>query len=143
MKKILCVAFCLIFCFCVIGCKEKEVEQKGKTQFNLSQKEIGKNTTVTVVDDKGTVWLENKHIDMLVVCYEKTDGYYLELSLNDEGVTEFGNATRKKSGELSIYLNNEKLASPVKEYSKYTTGAVVFGDNEAVIDWFNELKRNR
>lgn len=143
MKKILCIIFCLLMAFSFVGCK-KGVEELSSTiepiKVELMSRSLTDEYKFAIVDDEGTVWLENADVSSVLIMYKKGQNRYLELRFTKEGTSKFKKAVRKnKKGTLSITLDGEVLASPVTANEETPEYARVDSVYEDVIGWFNTL----
>lgn len=141
MKKLFCVIICLISVIAFAGCKD--LEGNGSDEYyilELTEKKIPDEADFKITDKDGTEWLVNTDVEKVLVVFEKDKNRYLELRLTDDGAKKFKKALKKnKDGELSIMLGDEKLASPVIADDAEDTSAIVLGEYEDVISWFNRL----
>lgn len=141
MKKLLCIIICILTAICFVGCKDKgEALSDEPPLIELMAKSLSEENEFALVDDEGTVWLENEDVTSVLIMYKKGQNRYLELRFTKEGAKSFKQAVRKnKNGTLSITLNGEVLASPItanQENPEYARADSIYED---VIGWFNEL----
>ncbi len=140
MKKIISICLCICFVFALSACRDLGDTGSGEFRIlELTENVIPDDRDFSVVDKSGTVILENEDIEKVLVVFEKSKDRYLELRLTKEGAKNFKKAARKKDAELSIMLNGQKLASPVIPDEAEDNSAIVLGEYEDVIDWFNQL----
>lgn len=140
MKKIFCVLLCLGLIFCFIGCKELGDQGSGEFRIlELTEKKIPDFKVVTIVDANDNVVLDNADIEKVLVVFEKSKDRYLELRLNDEGTKKFKKALKQKDVVLSLTLNQEKIASPVVADDAEENSAIILGEYEDVMLWFNSI----
>lgn len=140
MKKLFCILLCLGIIFSFVGCRE--IGDQGSGEFRileLTEKKIPDTKEVTVVDASGNVILDNADIDKVLVVFEKSKDRYLELRLNKDGAKDFKKALKQQDAELSIMLNGEKLTSPVIADDVEDHSAIVLGEYEDVMHWFNSI----
>ncbi len=141
MKKLFCIMLCLLSAFCFSGCKDAADNGSGEYYIlELTENKIPDEAQFKITDDDGTVWLENGDVDKVLVVFEKDKNRYLELKLTRGGAKKFKKALKhNKDGVLSIMLGDEKLASPVIADDAEDDSAIVLGEYEDVISWFNRL----
>ena len=140
LKRIFCVLLCFVFIFGLTGCND--VMGEGSSEFRileLTENKIPNDRDFAIVDKNDTPILTNNDVQKVLVVFEKTKDRYLELRLTKEGAKKFKKALRKKDAELSIVLDGEKLASPVIADDVEDTSAIVLGEYEDVMHWFNQL----
>ena len=113
MKKLLCFLMSFVFIFSLAACGDKGSKEDEPLILDLAQKKMLEDIEFKVIDEDGTVWLENKDVQMVLVTYEESKSRYLDLRLTADGATSFKNAVKKGTGELSITVNGEKLTGPV------------------------------
>lgn len=139
MKKVLCIVICMLTAFCFVGCKE-EAQESAPILIELMSKTPTDEYDFAIVDDKGTVWIENSDVSSVHIMYKKGQNRYLELRFTEEGTKKFKKAVKmNKKGILSIMVDGEILVSPVtvnEENSEYAIADSVYED---VIGWFNKL----
>lgn len=141
MKKLLCIIMCILAVLCFVGCKDKdEAVTVEPPLVELMARTLSDEHEFAIVDDKGTVWLENDDVTAVLVMYKKGQNRYLELRFTEEGAKTFKKAIKKaKSGTLSITLDGEVLVPTVtanQETPEYARADSVYED---VIGWFNKL----
>ncbi len=105
----------------------------------LTEKTIPEDYDFAVVDAEGNVVLTNADVHKVLVVFEKSKDRYLELRLTDEGAAKFKKAANKKNAMLSITLAGETIASPVIADDVEENSAIVLGEYEDVMDWFNAI----
>ena len=141
MKKLLCIIMCIFAALCFVGCKDKDKDLPAEPPLvELMARTLSEEHEFAIVDDKGTVWLENDDVTSVLVMYKKGQNRYLELRFTEEGTKTFKKAIKKaKNGTLSITLDGEVLVSTVtanQETPEYARADSVYED---VIGWFNKL----
>lgn len=143
MKKLLCIIICLLTAFCFVGCKKNVAEEPISDEpplVELMARTLTDEYDFAIVDDDGTVWLENSDVSSVLIMYKKGQNRYLELRFTQDGVEKFKNAVKKnKNGTLSITLDGEILASPVLANEENPEYARLNSAYENVIGWFNTL----
>ena len=141
MKKLLCIIICILTAFCFVGCKDKgEPLSDEPPLVELMARALSDENEFAIVDEKGTVWLENDDVTSVVIMYKRGQNRYLELRFTKEGAKSFKQAVRKtKNGTLNIMLNGELLACDVTANQENPEYARVDSKYEEVIDWFNKL----
>ncbi len=141
MKKLLCIIICILTAFCFVGCKDAgDTLSDEPPLVELMARTLSDEYNFTIVDDTGTVWLENADVKSVLVMYKKGQNRYLELRFTEEGAKKFKKAVKaNKKGTLSIALDGEVLASPVTANQENPEYARVDSVYEDVIGWFNEL----
>ena len=105
----------------------------------LTEKPLPANSDFAVVDADGNVVISNVDVEVVLVVFEKSKDRYLELRLTDEGEAKFTKAVNKKDAVLSITLAGKTIASPVIEDDAEENSAIVLGEYEDVMDWFNAI----
>ncbi len=140
MKKIFCVLLCLGLIFCFAGCRELGSQDSGEFRIlELTEKKIPNTKEVTIVDTDGNTILDNADIEKVLVVFEKSKDRYLELRLTKDGAKKLKKALRPNDAVLSIMLDQEKLASPVIADDVEDNSAIVLGEYEDVMFWFNSI----
>lgn len=144
MKKFLCIIFCLLMAFSFVGCKKNAEELSSAAvepiKVELMSRSLTSEYKFAIVDEEGTVWLENADVSSVLIMYKKGENRYLELRFTKEGTRKFKKAVRKnKNGTLSITLDGEVLASPVTANTENPEYARVDNVYEEVVGWFNSL----
>lgn len=140
MKKIITMCLCICFVFVLSACRDFGDTGSGEFRIlELTENKIPEERDFAVVDKGGNTILENEDVEKVLVVFEKSKDRYLELRLTKEGAKKFKKAARKKDAELSITLNGEKLASPVIPDEAEDNSAIVLGEYEDVMDWFNQI----
>lgn len=141
MKKILCIIICILTAFCFVGCKDADEALSDEPPLiELMARTLSSEYEFAIVDEDGTVWLENDDVTSVLVMYKKGQNRYLELRFNEEGAEKFKKAIKKnKKGTLSITLDGEVLASPVLANEENAEYAKLTGIYEDVVGWFNKL----
>lgn len=105
----------------------------------LTEKTMPAEREFAVVDADGNVILTNADVNKVLVVFEKSKDRYLELRLTDEGAVKFKKAVNKKDAVLSMTLAGKTIASPVIADDAEENSAIVLGDYEDVMDWFNAI----
>lgn len=141
MKKLLCIIMCILTAFCFVGCKDKDEGLSDEPPLiELMARTLTDEFDFAIVDDKGTVWLENDDVAQVLVMYKKGQNRYLELRFTEEGAKTFKKAVKKtKDGALSITVDGEVLVPAVtanQETPEYARADSIYED---VIGWFNKL----
>lgn len=141
MKKILCIIICILTAFCFVGCKDADEALSDEPPLiELMARTLSSEYEFAIVDDEGTVWLENDDVTSVLVMYQKGQNRYLELRFTEDGAKAFKKAIKKApNGTLSITLDGEVLVSTVtanQETPEYARADSVYED---VIGWFNKL----
>lgn len=141
MKKFLCIIICILTAFCFVGCKQAEEPVSNEPPlFELMERTLTDEYKFAIVDDKGTVWLENADVKSVLIMYKKGQNRYLELRFTEDGTEKFKKAVKKnKKGTLSITLDGEVLASPVLANEETPEYAKLTGIYDDVVGWFNKL----
>ncbi len=95
---------------------------------------------IEITDEKDGVVLDNDEIASVEKRYDDEIGYYLLLSLNNDGQVKFYNYTSKNVGEQSkIYINKMLISAPTISEAINTTDIVISGDfTEEDVDKFIE-----
>lgn len=122
---------------------DKEEEVGGDVhilELTQEQKTINEDIDFAIVDETGKVWLKAKHIERVLVAFEKTKDRWLELRLTDDGLDIFEDAL-DESEMLSIRVDGEIIASPVVLEEFEQKSAVIYGKKymEEIMPWFNLL----
>lgn len=141
MKKLLCIIICILTAFCFVGCKKAdEADSAEPPIFELMARGLTDEYDFAIVDEEGTVWLENADVSAVLVMFKKGQNRYLELRFTEDGTEKFKKAIKKnKKGTLSITLDGEVLASPVLANEENPDYAKLTGIYEDVVGWFNKL----
>ncbi|MBQ8741288.1 MAG: hypothetical protein IJY79_07040 [Clostridia bacterium] len=139
MKRFFCVFICLLLTITFVACGEKDTVSDEFKILELAEKQLLDDMDFKVIDGEGTVWLENQDIEKVLVTYQKEKNRYLELRLTDEGLKDFKKALKNKDTVLTITVNGEKLASPVILDDIEENSAIVLGEYEDVMNWFNTI----
>lgn len=105
----------------------------------LTEKPIPAERKFAVVDADGNVVISNADVEKVLVVFEKSKDRYLELRLTEEGAVKFKKAENKKDAQLSITLDGQTIASPVVADDIEENSAIVLGEYEDVMDWFNAI----
>lgn len=140
MKKFLCIIICLLTLFCLIGCSE--VEESGSGEFHileLTENKIPDEKQFAITDADGNAVLDNNDVEKVLVVFEKSKDRYLELRLTKSGARKFKKALKEKDAVLSITLAGEQIASPVIADDAEENSAIVLGEYEEIMDWFNKI----
>lgn len=141
MKKTLCLVLCfLMTVLCFAGCKSQS-ESLSETEIitiELASNKITKARTVAIVDEEDNILLENEDIDTAAVMYHTGENRYLELRFKKSGTKKFKEAIN--AGKvLSIAVDGEFLASPVKANEDVPEFAKLTGVYEDVANWYNSI----
>lgn len=140
MKKLLCVLMALLIPICFIACRDIGDEGSGEFRIlELTENKIPDERNFTVIDQKGNVVLKNADVEKVLVVFEKSKDRYLELRLTEDGAKKFKKAIKKKDAVLSIALDGNAIASPVLRDDAEENSAIVLGNYEDVMDWFNAI----
>lgn len=140
MKRIFCLIVCISLVFCFVGCKEIGDEGSGEFRIlELTEKKIPDERQFAVVDAEGNTVLDNGDVEKVLVVFEKSKDRYLELRLTEDGAKKFKEASKSKNSVLSITLDGVILASPVVSDDAEENSAIVLGEYESVMDWFNKI----
>ena len=140
MKKLLCIIMCILTVFCFVGCKDKTSAAEEPPLMELMARSLSSEYEFALVDDEGTVLLENDDVTSVLIMYQKGQNRYLELRFTEEGAKTFKKAIKKApNGTLSITLDGEVLVSSVTANEKNPEYARADGIYEDVIGWFNKL----
>jgi len=139
MKKIICLIICMGLVFCCVGCGRVNDDSGEYKILELTENKIPDERQFAVVDKDGDKILTNEDVEKVLVVFEKSKDRYLELRLTDDGIKKFKKALKQKDSELSITLNGEKLTSPVIKDDIEENSAIVLGEYEDVMDWFNAI----
>lgn len=139
MKKIVCLILCIGVVFGFVGCARVDDDSGEYKILELTENKIPDEREFAVVDQKGNVILSNADVEKVLVVYEKSKDRYLELRLTEDGTKKLKKALKPKDAELSITLSGEKLASPVIKDDIEENSAIVLGEYEDVMDWFNAI----
>lgn len=139
MKKIICLILCIGLVFCGVGCGRIGDDSSEYRILELTENKIPDEREFAVVNKDGEVILSNDDVEKVLVVFEKSKDRYLELRLTDDGAKKLKKALKQKDAELSITLSGEKLASPVIKDDIEENSAIVLGEYEDVMDWFNAI----
>lgn len=139
MKRFLSVLICLLLTLTFVACGEKDTVSDEFRILELAEKQLLSDIEFKIVDSEGTVWLENQDIEKVLVTYQKEKNRYLELRLTDDGLKEFKKALKNKDTVLSITVDGEALTSPVILDDIEENSAIVLGEYEDVMNWFNTI----
>lgn len=138
MKKLLCILFSLLFVFSLAACGESDNEGEFRILM-LAEKDLYPELKFEVEDQDGKIWLENDDVEKVCVTYEKEKGRYLELRLTKSGAKSLKKALKNEETVLSIMVNDKKLASPLIQDDIEDNSAIVTGEYETIMDYFNAL----
>ncbi len=139
MKKIICLIICIGLVLGGAGCGRVNDDSGEYKILELTENKIPDERQFAVVDKDGDKILTNEDVEKVLVVFEKSKDRYLELRLTDDGMKKFKKALKQKDAELSITLNGEKLTSPVIKDDVEENSAIVLGEYEDVMDWFNAI----
>lgn len=139
MKRFLCILICLLLSMTFVACGEKDTASDEFRILELAEKQLLSDIDFKVVDNEGTVWLENQDIEKVLVTYQKDKNRYLELRLTKDGIKNFKEALKNKDTVLSITVDGEVLTSPVILDDIEENSAIVLGEYEDVMKWFNAI----
>ena len=139
MKKLFCLMLCISLCFSFIGCGRVGDDSGEYRILELAENKIPDERGFAVVDKNGDEILTNADVEKVLVVFEKSKDRYLELRLTKDGAKKLKKALRPKDAELSITLSGEKIASPVIKDDVEENSAIVLGEYEDVMDWFNAI----
>lgn len=139
MKRFLCILICLILPMTFVACGEEDTVSDEFRILELAEKQLLDDIDFKIVDQEGTVWLENEDIQKVLVTYQKEKNRYLELRLTDNGLKAFKKALKKEDTVLSITVGGETLTSPVIQDDIEENSAIVLGEYEDVMQWFNAI----
>lgn len=140
MKKILCIIICLGLVLCVAGCRNRTNDDSGEYRIlELTEKPIPAEREFAVVDKNGDVVLLGEDVQKVLVVFEKSKDRYLELRLTDAGAKKFKKALKADDAQLSITLAGKTIATPVVADNVEENSAIVLGEYEEVMDWFNAI----
>ena len=139
MKKIICLIICIGLVLGGAGCSRVNDDSGEYKILELTENKIPDERQFAVVDKNGDKILTNEDVEKVLVVFEKSKDRYLELRLTDDGMKKFKKAVKQKDAELSITLNGEKLTSPVIKDDVEENSAIVLGEYEDVMDWFNAI----
>lgn len=139
MKRFLCILICLLLSMTFVACGEKDTASDEFRILELAEKQLLSDIDFKVVDNEGTVWLENQDIENVLVTYQKDKNRYLELRLTKDGIKNFKEALKNKDTVLSITVDGEVLTSPVILDDIEENSAIVLGEYEDVMKWFNAI----
>lgn len=139
MKKIICLILCIGIVFCFTGCGRAKDDSGEYRILELTENKIPDEREFAVIDKDGNTVLNNADVEKVLVVFEKSKDRYLELRLTDDGAKKLKKALKPKDAELSITLSGEKIASPVIKDDVEENSAIVLGEYEDVMDWFNAI----
>lgn len=146
MKKSKCVTvsiacICVFLAFSCVGCKKSEKsETSGPTMVELMEKELTDEYDFAIVNDEGTVLLENEDVSKLFVMYKKGQHRYLELRFTEEGTEKFKKAIKEnKRNKLSIMLDGEVFVTPVIANEDTPEYAKITGTYDEIMTYFNKM----
>lgn len=140
MKKILCIIVCLIALIAFAGCREAEDNGSGEFYIlELTENKIPDEKQFAITDADGNTVLDNNDVEKVLVVFEKSKDRYLELRLTKDGAKKFKNALKSEDAVLSITLAGKQIASPVIADDAEDNSAIVLGEYEDVMDWFNKI----
>ena len=140
MKKLVCILLCIGLVFCFTGCREIGDEGSGEFRIlELTENKIPEDRDFAVVNKNGNTVLTNQDVEKVLVVFEKSKDRNLELRLTDDGAKKLKKALKQKDAELAISLNGEKIAFPVVADDAEKNSAIVLGEYEDVMDWFNAI----
>lgn len=140
MKKLICLILCVgvVLSFTSCGRLGENLSDEYRI-LELTENKIPDERDFAVVDKSGNEILINADVEKVLVVFEKSKDRYLELRLTDSGAKKLKKALRAKDAELSITLSGEKIASPVVADDVEKNSAIVLGEYEDVMDWFNAI----
>ncbi len=136
MKKLLCIAMCLLVALCFVGCKDK-AEENEPPLMELMSRSLSAEHEFAIVDEDNNVVLKNADVKSVLIMYKKGQNRYLELRFTDEGGKKFKKAARK--GNLSITLDGENITSNITANEENNEYAKITGIYEEIIGYFNEI----
>lgn len=139
MKKTISLILCIGLIFCFAACGRIDNDSGEYRILELTENKIPDEREFAVVDKSGDIILNNADVEKVLVVFEKSKDRYLELRLTDEGAKKLKKALKPKDAELSITLSGEKIASPVIADDVEENSAIVLGEYEDVMDWFNAI----
>ena len=139
MKRFLCTLICLLLALTFVACGEKDTVSDEFRILELAEKQLLSDIEFKVVDGEGTVWLENQDIEKVLVTYQEEKNRYLELRLTNDGLKKFKKGLKNKDTVLSITIDGEVLTSPVILDDIEENSAIVLGEYEDVMYWFNTI----
>lgn len=136
MKKLLCIALCLLTAVCFVGCKDK-TEENEPPLMELMSRSLSAEHEFAIVDEDNNVVLKNADVKSVLIMYKKGQNRYLELRFTDEGAKNFKKASKKS--DLSITLDGKVLTSNVFANEENNEYAKITGIYEEIIGYFNEM----
>lgn len=140
MKKLLCILACVALMFVFAGCRDMGDEGSGEFRIlELTENKIPDEKQFSIVDPNGNIVLENGDVTKVLVVFEKSKDRYLELQLTEDGAKKIKKALKDNETVLSIALDGEAIASPVIIDDAEENSAIVLGEYEDVMDWFNAI----
>lgn len=139
MKKLFCLMLCIGLCFSFVGCGRVGDDSGEYRILELTENKIPDVRDFAVVDKDGDEILTNVDVEKVLVVFEKSKDRYLELRLTKDGAKKLKKALKPKDAELSITLSGEKIAGPVIADDVEENSAIVLGEYEDVMDWFNAI----
>jgi len=139
MKKLFCLMLCIGLCFSFVGCGRVGDHSGEYRILELTENKIPDDREFAVVDKDGDEILTNADVEKVLVVFEKSKDRYLELRLTKDGAKKLKKALKPKDAELSITLSGEKIAGPVIADDVEVNSAIVLGEYEDVMDWFNAI----
>ena len=84
---------------------------------------------IEITDEEDSVILDNDEVTTVEKRYDDEMGYYLLLSLNNDGQVKFYNYTSKNVGkQAKIYINKMLISAPTISEAINTTDIVISGD---------------
>ncbi len=139
MKKIFCLFVCVLLTMTFVACGDSDTVSDEFRILELAEKQLLDDIDFKIIDQDGNVCLENQDIESVLVTYQKEKNRYLELSLTKEGLKEFKKALKHKDAVLTMTVNGEKLASPIILDDIEEKSAIILGEYEDVMKWFNAI----
>lgn len=142
MKKLLCIIMVILSFFCFAGCKDdsQETEPKGPTMVELMEKNLTEEYDFAIVNDEGTVYLENEDVSKLFIMYKKGQDRYLEIRFTEDGAKKFKKAIKEnKKNQLSITLDGKIYVTPVLANEETPEYAKITGTYEEIMVYFNKM----
>lgn len=140
MKNLLCLMLCLTLVFSLSACGKIGDNLSDEYRIlELTENKIPDQREFAVVDKNGDEILTNADVEKVLVVFEKSKDRYLELRLTKDGTKKLKKALRPKDAELSITLSGKKIAGPVIKDDIEENSAIVLGEYEDVMDWFNAI----
>ncbi len=139
MKKLLCVFMCLIFALSLSACGAGDTSSEIMLLELTEPKQISPDIEFRIVDKKGETCIKSDDVESVYVTYHEEKSRYLELRLTDKGAETFKKAAKKRGAKLSIEVDGKILASPVIKDDMEENSAIVLGEYEDVMSWFNTI----